>query len=133
MISQTEPERGVAIQPFFAGDKEILAGHAPLIRDSLNYLMSKVVPGIFGLVSVPVFVRLIGIEEYGRLYVILPVLMALGGAGSGWLQQGILRFHPASEPAPESESAFARAVTLGTALAALALGLYLVVREARTA
>jgi len=125
MISQTEPKSGVAIQPFFAGEKELLAGHAPLIRDSLGYLMSKVVPGFFGLVSVPVFVRLIGIEEYGRLYVILPVLMALGGAGSGWLQQGILRFHPASEPAPESESAFARAVTLGTALAALALGLVL--------
>ena len=84
MISQTEPEGGVAIQPFFASEKELLAGHGPLIRDSLGYLMSKVVPGIFGLVSVPIFVRLIGIEEYGRLYVILPVLMALGGAGSGW-------------------------------------------------
>jgi O-antigen/teichoic acid export membrane protein len=125
MISQTEPESGVALQPFFASDKGALAGHGPMIRDSLGYLMSKVVPGFFGLISVPVFVRLIGIEEYGRLSVILPVLMALGGAGSGWLQQGILRFHPASEPLPEMESPFAQAVTLGTALAAVALGLVL--------
>jgi len=121
MINQTESESAVAVQPFFAGGKGVLAGHGPLIRDSLGYLMSKVVPGFFGLISVPVFVRLLGIEEYGRLYVILPVLMALGGAGSGWLQQGILRFHPASEQSPESESAFARAVTLGTAMAVLAL------------
>jgi O-antigen/teichoic acid export membrane protein len=125
MISQTESESAVAVQPFWAGGKEGLAGHGPLIRDSLGYLMSKVVPGFFGLISVPVFVRLLGVREYGRLSVILPVLMALGGAGSGWLQQGILRFHPASELSPETESPFAQAVTLGTALAAVALGLVL--------
>lgn len=124
MISQTEPESGVAIQRF-VGDQAMLAGHAPLIRDSLGYLMSKVVPGFFGLVSVPVFVRLIGVQEYGRLSVILPVLMALGGAGSGWLQQGILRFHPVSESSLETESPFSQAIILGTAWAAVALGLFL--------
>ena len=49
MINQTESESAVAVQPFFAGGKGVLAGHGPLIRDSLGYLMSKVVPGFFGL------------------------------------------------------------------------------------
>jgi MatE len=112
-------------------------GHGALLRDCLGYLLSKGVPGFFGLISVPIFVSLIGIEEYGRLAVILPVLMALGGAGSGWLQQGILRFHPATGPGSPSDSksasesafdrgsAFDRAVRLGTVWAVLGLGLSL--------
>jgi O-antigen/teichoic acid export membrane protein len=68
-----------------------------LLRDALGYFGSKVVPGLMGLISVPVFIRLLGTEEYGRFGVILPLLMAIGGASSGWLAQGILRFHPATE------------------------------------
>jgi|ERR1035438_1013556 O-antigen/teichoic acid export membrane protein len=126
MINQTEREADIrpltAATPSDTGEFGL---HGPLIRDSLGYLMSKVVPGFFGLISVPVFVRLLGIEEYGRLSVILPVLLALGGAGSGWLQQGILRFHPTSEQSSDRESPFARAVELGTVLAVVALGLVL--------
>jgi len=102
-----------------------LQSAGPLVRDSLSYLVSKVVPGFFGLVSVPVFVRLIGIEEYGRLSVILPVLLALVGFGSGWLQQSILRFHPSSEDSSGPGSPFHRAVLLGTTYAVLVLALAL--------
>src|SRR5271163_4072190 len=83
---------------------EIPLGKAPsvkpaLLTDSLSYFASKIVPGFMGLVSVPVFIRLIGLDEYGRFAVIVPFLMAVAGASSGWLAQGILRFHPvAADP-----------------------------------
>ena len=99
--------------------------HQALFKDSLSYLASRVVPGFFSLASVPVFVRMIGIEEYGRLSVLLPVLMALGGGASGWLQQGILRFHPTSDQVHDSPSPFARAILRGTTYAVLALGILL--------
>ena len=134
LLARTEPEADMAVVSVLArkgpGGMET---HGPLLRDSLGYLLSKVVPGFFGLISVPVFVSLIGIEEYGRLAVILPILMALGGAGSCWLQQGILRLHPAGEPparrsadgSPLFSSPFDRAILLGTIWAVAGLSLIL--------
>jgi O-antigen/teichoic acid export membrane protein len=119
-----EPGTGVATFPVSASNEAgLLERQGPLVRDWIGYLMSKLVPGFFGLVSVPIFVRLLGVSEYGRLSVILPILMALGGAGC-WLQQGILRFHPPSDQ-PAGESPFDRAIVLGTGLAVAALGLVL--------
>jgi O-antigen/teichoic acid export membrane protein len=96
-----------------------------LLQDSFGYAVSKVVPGFVGLISVPILVRLIGIEEYGRLMIILPVLLALGGAGSGWLQQGILRFHPSENSHAGERATFERAVRLGTVFSVMALTLVL--------
>ena len=125
MSSQTIPGSEIELAPVPASvEAGELASHLPLIKDSLGYLVSKVIPGICGLISVPVFVRLIGVEEYGRLAVVLPIVMALGGAGSGWLQQGILRFHPPSEPS-DADTPFDRAVTRGTILAVAVLGVAL--------
>jgi O-antigen/teichoic acid export membrane protein len=65
-----------------------------------------------GLLSVPVFIRIIGLDEYGRFAVIVPLLMAVAGASSGWLAQGILRFHPAAAER-RRQVEFDRAVTRG--------------------
>ena len=88
--------------------------NAPWLRDSFSYFGSKIVPGFMGLVSVPIFIRLIGLDEYGRLAVIVPLLMAVAGAGSGWLAQGILRFHPLETDGIGAHAAFGRAVVRGT-------------------
>jgi len=127
MISKTEAEEDISTNSLPAAQNEDVSLHLKnvLFRDSLGYMMSKVVPGFFGLITVPVFVRLIGIEEYGRLSVILPILLALAGAGSGWLQQSMLRFHPDSQDSISSKLSFSRAVVLGTSYAVLALGLVL--------
>jgi len=85
---------------------------SPLVWDSLSYFGSKVVPGFMGLLSVPVFIRIIGLDEYGRFAVIVPLLMAVAGASSGWLAQGILRFHPAATD-ERRQVAFDKAVTGG--------------------
>jgi O-antigen/teichoic acid export membrane protein len=85
-----------------------------LIWDSLSYFGSKIVPGFMGLISVPIFIRLIGLDQYGRFAVAVPILMAVGGASSGWLAQGVLRFHPVVGDSREREITFGRAVKLGT-------------------
>ncbi len=85
-----------------------------LLWDSLSYFGSKVVPGLMGLISVPIFIRLIGLNEFGQFAVIVPPLMAVAGASSGWLAQGILRFHPVATDARPLWITFDRAVAKGT-------------------
>jgi O-antigen/teichoic acid export membrane protein len=96
-----------------------------LVWDSLSYFGSKVVPGFMGLISVPVFIRLIGLDQYGRFAVTVPILMAVAGASSGWLAQGVLRFHPATNDAHGREIAFDRAVTGATIITILITSLAL--------
>jgi O-antigen/teichoic acid export membrane protein len=81
-----------------------------LVSDSLSYFGSKVVPGFMGLVSVPVFNRLIGMEQYGRFAVVTSFLMAVAGASSGWIAQGLLRFHPLATDSRQRQDVFDRAV-----------------------
>ena len=83
------------------------------IWDSIGYFGSKVIPGLMGLLSVTVFIRVLGVTEYGRLAVVLPLLMAIGSASSGWLAQGILRFHPAANDDMTKRRNFQRAITKG--------------------
>jgi O-antigen/teichoic acid export membrane protein len=105
-----------------------------LVWDSLSYFGSKVVPGFMGLISVPVFIRLIGLDQYGRFAVAVAILMAVGGASSGWLAQGVLRFHPVTGDPQGREITFSRAVktgTLGTVLFTSAV-LALILAETHT-
>src|SRR5579863_4551090 len=93
--------------------------HSALLWDSLSYFGNKVVPGFMGLISVPVFIRLIGLDEYGRFAVIVSLLMAIAGASSGWLAQGVLRFHPLAIDPLDRVIIFNRAVTGGTVASVL--------------
>ncbi len=97
-----------------------------LLKDWLSYFASKIVPGFMGLISVPVFIRLIGLDEYGRFAVIVPLLMAVAGASSGWLAQGILRFHPVAGDPGSRQAVFDRAVDLGTVASVLITALLLI-------
>jgi O-antigen/teichoic acid export membrane protein len=92
-------------------NRSTAASSSALFWDSLSYFGGKAVPGFMGLISVPIFIRLIGLDQYGRFAVFLPFLMAVAGASSGWLAQGVLRFHPVSTDPPAHQAAFERAVT----------------------
>ncbi len=63
------------------------------ISESGTYLITKLIPGVMGLVFVVVFIRMIGPEGYGRYAVIMALLMAIGGFSSGWLNQSVLRYY----------------------------------------
>lgn len=94
------------------------------MRDSVGYFGGKIIPGVTGLLSVTIFIRLIGVAEYGRFAVLLPILMAVGSACSGWLAQGILRFHPGGSNA--KSRAFYGAVTKGSLYSLFAAGFLVV-------
>ena len=94
--------------------------HSKLVLDSINYFLSKVIPGLMGFLSVLVFVRLIGYEQYGHYAVVFAVVMASASGMAGWLSQGILRFQ-SQNTGPHANGLFSTAANLGTTLS-LALG-----------
>ena len=93
-----------------------------LFRDAFNYFLSKVVPGLMGLLSVLVFVRLVGYEQYGRYAVVFAFVMAWASGMAGWLSQGILRFQSRWREPQETEN-FLRSAVAGTILSAAIGGL----------
>jgi O-antigen/teichoic acid export membrane protein len=99
-----------------------------LIRDSFNYFLSKAIPGLMGLLSVLVFVRLVGNAEYGRYSVLFAIVTACTAGLSGWLPQGILRYFSMSQTELEA-ARFKSATLLGSFLSifvgALVLGVAL--------
>ena len=94
--------------------------HRKLVLDSINYFLSKIIPGLMGFLSVLVFVRLLGYEEYGHYAVVFAVVMASASGMAGWLSQGILRFQSQNTGA-HANGLFSTAANLGTTLS-LALG-----------
>ncbi len=67
--------------------------HALLIKDSLKYSVTKIIPGVMGLIAVIIFIRMIGVEEYGKYSVQLSFFMAYSALMVGWLNQSILRYY----------------------------------------
>jgi len=94
--------------------------HRKLVLDSINYFLSKIIPGLMGFLSVLVFVRLLGYEEYGHYAVVFAVVMASASGMAGWLSQGILRFQ-SQNTGSHAHGLFSTAANLGTTLS-LALG-----------
>jgi O-antigen/teichoic acid export membrane protein len=90
-----------------------------LFRDGFNYFLSKIIPGLMGFLSVLVFVRLLGVEQYGRYAVIFAFVMAWASGLSGWLSQGMLRFQSQWHE-PEDTASFLRSTILGTGISATA-------------
>jgi len=99
-----------------------------LVGDTFNYFLSKVVPGLMGLLSVATFVRMVGYEQYGRYAVAFATVTAFSAGVAGWLSQSILRFHSRHHGTAEAES-FNRAADAGLLVSAvlggIALGLTL--------
>ena len=71
----------------------MIQDHALLIKDSLKYSVTKIIPGAMGLIAVIVFIRMIGVEEYGKYSIQLSFLMAYSAFTVGWLNQSTLRYY----------------------------------------
>src|SRR5437870_4096574 len=74
-----------------------------------------------GLLSVTMFVRLVGYEQYGRYAVALSLTTTISAWAAGWLNPGILRFKSSCSTS-ESAGQFRDAVRLGT-IASVAAGM----------
>src|SRR5712692_7639031 len=97
-----------------------------MAQDYFNYFLSKVVPGAMGLLSVLVFVRMVGVEQYGRYAVVFAFVMAWASGLAGWLSQGILRFQSQWREPGEAANFLQSAMTgsiLSAAIGAVAVGI----------
>ena len=65
-----------------------------LLTDSLKYSLTKVFPGIVGLISVIVIIKIIGVEEYGKYSILYSFVLTLTAFCGGWLNQALLRYYP---------------------------------------
>ena len=63
-----------------------------LVKDTLYYSISKIIPGLAGIIFVILFFRLIGAEEYGKYSIIVSFANLIAAFSFGWLNQSILRY-----------------------------------------
>ncbi len=63
-----------------------------LAKDTVYYSISKMIPGLAGLVFVILFFRLIGAEEYGKYSIMFSFANLIAAFSFGWLNQSILRY-----------------------------------------
>ena len=70
--------------------------HHSLLTDSAKYAITKVLPGIVGLISVILIIKIIGTEKYGKFSIINSFILTLSAFCGGWLNQALLRYYPGS-------------------------------------
>ena len=85
-----------------------------LLRDSFYYSFSKIIPGITGLISVILFFRWIGAEEYGNYSMIYSFTNLIAAFSFGWLNQSILRYRSTYSSSVKILSPISLGFILGT-------------------
>jgi O-antigen/teichoic acid export membrane protein len=93
----------------------------PLLADSLRYAVSKLVPGLTGLVAVVVFLRLAGSEQYGRFALAFAIASAAAAFFTGWLGQAVLRDQEHLDGSTEGQRVVRRALLLSLGAGGLLL------------
>ena len=64
-----------------------------LLKETLFYSISKAIPSIFGIISILIFLRILGTDIYGQYSLILSQCSLIVGLGLGWFNQAILRYY----------------------------------------
>ena len=101
--------------------------HYSLLTDSAKYAITKVLPGIVGLISVVLIVKIVGAEQYGKYSIVYSFILTLTAFCGGWLNQALLRYYPGNNDIKKIEN---RAI-LGLLLSAVSglfilLGIYFI-------
>lgn len=95
-------------------------GPRRVLRDALAYLAGRAVPAALTLLSVPYFVRMLGLELYGRYALFAALSLLAGTVASAWLAQSVLRYH--SDFARHAPGAYANSIRTGLLASAAAAG-----------
>ncbi len=64
-----------------------------LVSDSVYYYAGKIIPGLVGFFSVPIFIRLFGTSLYGEYSLLISTILLLSTFLSGWIGQSFMRFY----------------------------------------
>lgn len=76
---------------------KLFQGHSKIINDSLFYYLGKLVPGLVGFFSVPLFIRLFGASVYGEYSIFISTIMLIATFSSGWIGHTFMRFYTLKE------------------------------------
>ena len=63
-------------------------------KDLIRYLPSKVIPGLFGILSIPLFTTLFNPIEYGQYILVISTISVLSILVNDWIGTAIIRFYP---------------------------------------
>ncbi|WP_191566698.1 oligosaccharide flippase family protein [Metabacillus idriensis] len=65
-----------------------------MIRHTLNYFLSKGLPGLINFLAIAVYTRLLSPNEYGEYALIIASVSMMSSFFFHWLRMGLLRFNP---------------------------------------
>ena len=101
-----------------------------LLTDSLKYSITKILPGIMGLISVVLIIKMIGTEEYGKYSILNSFIMTLTAFSGGWLNQSLLRYYPGNNDRKKIENQAFLCIIISAALGIfILLGIYIIKRD----
>jgi O-antigen/teichoic acid export membrane protein len=84
-----------------------------LQKDSLYYFVARIFPALSGLLSIMIFVRLLGRETYGNYALVQASVLFIGNVAPIWISQSILRYYSRFD-SPQSRKIFNTAVLSST-------------------
>jgi O-antigen/teichoic acid export membrane protein len=93
-----------------------------LIRNSLLYMVARLVPGIFGMATTALLTRLLDVGGYGVYGLALVIMTFISTMGFDWLGVSFLRFYDAKEGDRHTVATFVYIFTMLTALSAMLTG-----------
>ena len=97
--------------------------HLLMVKDSFKYAVTKLIPGLMGLMTIIVFIRMIGPEEYGKYSIQLSFLMAISAFSIGWLNQSTLRYYSRYQTAALLSRVFGLGILVSMLFGLVVLGI----------
>ena len=97
--------------------------HLLMVKDSFKYAVTKLIPGLMGLMTIIVFIRMIGPEEYGKYSIQLSFLMAISAFSIGWLNQSTLRYYSRYQTAAILSRVFGLGILVSILFGLVVLGI----------
>tara|TARA_B100000678_G_scaffold73824_1_gene60671 strand:- start:236 stop:1495 length:1260 start_codon:yes stop_codon:yes gene_type:complete len=94
-----------------------------MVKDSFKYAVTKLIPGLMGLMTIIVFIRMIGPEEYGKYSIQLSFLMAISAFSIGWLNQSTLRYYSRYQTAALLSRVFGLGILVSILFGLVVLGI----------
>ncbi|NTW42976.1 MAG: oligosaccharide flippase family protein [Anaerolineaceae bacterium] len=64
-----------------------------IYKDGIKYFLSKIIPVVSGFISIPLFMKYIGTENYGKYSFTINLLNMMTAFFIGWINQSTLRFY----------------------------------------
>lgn len=64
-----------------------------ILRDFIRYLPSKLIPALIGILSVPIFTRLLSLEKYGEFQIFYTSLIIISSIFFSWIPSMVTRFY----------------------------------------